>query len=48
MMGWIVGLLVALVVIAAVGTFYVCYMLEEVNKRLTDLQVGLVRLRNGE
>lgn len=48
MMGWVVALLAALVVIAGIGTFYVCYLLEEMNRRILDLQIGIIKLRNGE
>lgn len=47
-MGWVIGLLAVLVLIAASVGFYVCYMLEQMNERLADLQAGIVLLRRGE
>lgn len=47
-MGWALALLAALVVVVTVAAIYICYLLDEMNRRLADLQVGIVKLRNGE
>lgn len=46
-MGWIIGLLAALVVIVGAGSGYALLLLERIDQRLHDLQVGIKLLRDG-
>lgn len=47
-MGWLIGLLAVLTLVVAGAAIYVGFMLEQINERLADLQIGIVKLRRGE
>ena len=46
-MGWIIGLLGVLVVVVSGGVGYGLFLMERIDARLLDIQVGIKMLREG-
>ena len=47
-MAWVIGLLALLVLIVSVAALYGLALLERIDSRLHDIQVGIKLLRDGQ